>query len=82
MGHAYNTQLDAGKITKEQYRQWSAFANKFKQAYPAAVQLWKSSVTVNDAALTKQSDAILVALVTELARLGTVVGIQVWGGGR
>jgi len=80
VGKTYNQQLDAKKITLEQYRAWATFANKFKQAYPPAVQLWKSSVVVNDAALTKQSRAILTGLVGELAKFGTVVGIQIAGG--
>lgn len=80
VGQAYNKALDAKTITVDQYRDWATFAKKFQMAYPGAVQLWKSSITVNDAALQKQSGAIVTALVGELARLGTVVGIQVLGG--
>lgn len=77
VGQAYNKGLDAKTVTVEQYRTWAEYAKKFQQAYPAAVQLWKSSVAVNDAALTKQSSAIVTGLVTELAKVATVVGIQV-----
>lgn len=80
VGQTYNQRLDAKQITIEQYRQWAAFANKFKQAYPPAVQLWKSAVVVNDAALTKQSSVIITGLVGELAKFGLVVGIQIAGG--
>ena len=80
VGTVYNAQLDAKTITPAQYKTWATFAAKFKQAYPSGVQLWKSSVTVNDAALQKQSTAIVTALVTELAKLGAVVGVQVYGG--
>lgn len=76
-GQEYNKRLDAKTVTPEQYRHWAAFAKKFQTAYPAAVQMWKSSVAVNDAALTKQSDALVVSLVSELAKLATVVGVQV-----
>lgn len=80
VGQEYNRQLDAKRVTIEQYRAWSSFANKFKQAYPPAVQLWKSSIVVNDAAITKQSSAVITALVGELAKFGAVVGIQIAGG--
>lgn len=80
VGQAYNQALDAKTVTVEQYREWSQFAKKFQQAYPSAVQLWKSSVAVNDTALTKQTDAIIVSLVGEMTRLATVVGMQLWGG--
>jgi hypothetical protein len=77
VGQAYNRELDAQRISVDQYRSWSAFAKKFQAAYPSAVQLWKSSIAVNDAALTKKSDEIIVSLVTELAKFATVVGVQV-----
>lgn len=77
VGQAYNKGLDAKTVTVEQYRAWAEYAKKFQQAYPPAVQLWKSSVAVNDAALTKQANAVVTGLVTELAKLATVVGIQV-----
>lgn len=80
VGQTYNRELDAKRVTPEQYRDWAQFARKFQQVYPSAVQLWKSSITVNDAALQKQSSAIVTALVTELSRLGAVVGVQVLGG--
>lgn len=76
-GQAYNRGLDAKTVTVEQYRAWANFGRKFQQSYPAAVSLWKSSVAVNDAALTKQSSQIITALVTELASFATVVGVQV-----
>lgn len=79
VGNAYNKGLDAKTVTAEQYKTWATFATKFKTGYPAAVQLWKSSIAVNDAALTKQTDAIIVSLVSELSQLGMVVGIQLWG---
>lgn len=78
-GQTYNRELDAKRITVDQYRQWAAFAKKFQASYGPAVQLWKSSIAVNDAALTNQTDAIIVGLVTELAKLATVVGVQVMG---
>jgi len=77
VGQAYNKGLDAQTVTVAQYRDWAAFAKKFQQAYGPAVQLWKSSIAVNDAALTKQTDAIIVSLVSELAKLGMVVGVEV-----
>jgi hypothetical protein len=77
VGQAYNRALDAKTITPEQYRTWAGFARKFQTAYPAAVQAWKSSVAVNDAALQKNAAAMVTALVSELVRLGTVVGVQV-----
>ena len=80
IGNAYNQQLDAKKITPDQYRAWAGFATKFKASYPPAVQLWKSAVVVNDAALTKKSSEIITALVGELAKFGAVVGIQLAGG--
>lgn len=80
VGQSYNRELDAKRITPEQYAQWAQFARKFQAAYPSSVQLWKSAVAMNDAALTKQTDAIIVSLVTELTRLATVVGVQLWGG--
>ena len=80
IGQSYNRELDAKRITPEQYRDWAVFAKKFQTSYGPAVQLWKSAVAVNDVALTKQTDAIIVSLVSELTRLGTVVGIQLWGG--
>ena len=78
VGQAYNQALDAKTITTNQYKTWADFAIKFKQAYPSAVQLWKSGVVVNDAALQKNSTAIITSLVSELAKLGTVVGVQVF----
>ena len=80
VGQTYNRELDAKRVTPEQYREWAAFARKFQQAYPSSVQLWKSSVAVNDAALTKKTNEIITALVAELAKLGAVVGVQVYGG--
>jgi hypothetical protein len=80
VGEAYNKGLDAKSVTSEQYRTWASFAKKFQTAYPPAVQMWKASVAVNDAALTKKSNEIVVALVGELVKLGAVVGVQVWGG--
>ena len=77
VGQAYNKGLDAKTVTPEQYRAWATFARKFQQAYPPAVQLWKSSVAVNDAALQKDSATLIASLVNELIRLGTVVGVQV-----
>jgi hypothetical protein len=77
VGQAYNAGLDAKTVTVEQYRAWATFARKFQQAYPPAVQLWKSSVAVNDAALQKDSAALIASLVTELATLGTAIGVQV-----
>lgn len=79
VGNAYNKGLDAKTVTVEQYKTWATFATKFKSGYPAAVQLWKSSIAVNDAALTKKADAVIVSMVSELAQLGAVVGIQLWG---
>ena len=76
VGQTYNRELDAKRVTPEQYRDWAVFAKKFQQAYPSAVQLWKSSVAVNDAALKKQSEALILGLVNELAKLGAVVGVQ------
>lgn len=77
VGLAYNKGLDGKTVTVEQYREWASFARKFQQAYPSSVQLWKSSVAVNDAALTKKSEAIVISLVSELVKLGQVVGVQV-----
>lgn len=79
VGNAYNKGLDAKTVTVEQYKAWAAFATKFKAGYPASVQLWKSAIAVNDTALTKKADAVIVSLVSEMAQLGTVVGIQLWG---
>jgi predicted small secreted protein len=80
VGQTYNRELDAKRVTPEQYRDWAVFARKFQQAYPSSVQLWKSAVAVNDAALTKKTNEIITSLVTELSRLGSVVGVQVLGG--
>jgi hypothetical protein len=77
VGQAYNKALDAKTVTPEQYRQWANFAKKFQSAYPPAVQLWKSSVAVNDAALQKNSATLIATLVGELVSLGQVVGVQV-----
>jgi len=82
VGQTYNRELDAKRITVDQYRDWAVFARKFQQAYPSSVQLWKSSVAVNDAALTKKTNEIITSLVTELSRLGAVVGVQVLPGAR
>lgn len=77
VGQAYNQALDAKTITVEQYRTWAAFARKFQTAYPPAVQLWRSAVAVNDAALQHDSAALVTSLVSELIRLGAVVSVQV-----
>lgn len=68
-GDLFNRGLKAGAVTPEEYRVWAAFAVRFKASYPVAVDLWRASSTVEDAATTEKVTAILQGFSAELGAL-------------
>lgn len=64
----------AGTVTPEQYRAWASFGRKFQAAWPLALDLWESSIKVNDKVLEGQASAILSTLMTELGGFAVQVG--------
>jgi len=71
---AFDAGLAAGSITPEQYRAWASFGRKFQAAWPLALDLWESSIKVNDAALQGKAEAILSTLMAELGGFAVQVG--------
>ncbi len=48
VGKAMNHGLDAGTITKEQYRTWADFAKRFQTLYPSLAQGWRDARKATD----------------------------------
>lgn len=67
VGTQFNSALDAGLITPEQYRKWAAFATPFKPAYDRAVTSWKIARTANNITSLEQVKTQLGPLLAELA---------------
>ena len=81
VGALYKQGCDVTKvIAQPQCQTWRAFGLKFQQMYPITVQAWKAARATNDAALMKQTDALVTTLMSELATLASVVGVQLSGG--
>jgi len=80
VGALYKQGCDVTKsIAAAQCNTWRAFGIKFQQMYPITVQAWKAARATNDSALMKQTDALVSTLITELASLASVVGVQLTG---
>jgi hypothetical protein len=64
-------------LSASQCNSFIDFAEKFKKFYRPAVDAWKASRTITDAALQKQTDTLVRTLISELIGFGTKVGYQV-----
>jgi hypothetical protein len=71
------TRCNAKTLTARQCNDWIDFGEKFKKVYPSSVALWRSSRTVADSVLRKQTDEIIATLLGELVKFGSVVGYEV-----
>lgn len=72
-----NDQLDNKKITTEKYMQWAEFASKFQAVYPAAVHIWKMARLANDKVMQDKAAELIVAMIPELVKFASEVGIVV-----
>lgn len=76
VGAAMNAALDAKSITPAAYKEWAAFARKFKLAYPAASNLWNVAADNKDETLKAQASAAIAGLVGQLAEYAVLVGVK------
>ena len=70
VGTSFNSALDAGMITTEQYRKWAGFATPFKPAYDKAVTAWKLARTANNLNSMEDVKIQIGPLLVELASFG------------
>lgn len=65
---AFNKALDAGKVSKEEYRVWAEFAKRFKLFYPTAVDTWNAAQVINDNILAGQVGEAIGRMASELLK--------------
>lgn len=72
-GKLYNSSLDAGTITADQYRKWADFAKKFQAQYPNAKRAWDLARTGNNIASMDQVKTDIGPLIAELAAFSLTI---------
>lgn len=73
VGKIYNSSLDAGLVTPENYAKWAAFAKTFQPAYPQAVQAWRLARQGNNLNSMADVQAQIGPLIAQLGAFGLTI---------
>ncbi len=65
----------APKLSKAQCDAARSFGEKFKKAYPLAIQLFETAVSANDTAMAADAKSVIRGLSADLVKFGLQVGL-------